>query len=896
MDTININLNGTDYKVPAGITIMDAAKKNGIKIPHLCHAGYLEPSSACRMCVVEVAGAKALVTACSAKVADGMKVQTHSERVLRSRKSIIELLLSAHPADCLTCEQSGACKLQKYAYELGIKESPYPWAEKYDYNIIDDNPFYYRDYNKCILCGRCVRTCAEVQGDHIIDFAHRGFASMISTPLDRDLESSGCVFCGNCVESCPVGALIPKKATGAGRDWEFEKVKTICPYCGCGCTLELHVKDGKVVKTSSSKHAPVNGMALCVKGRFGLDFIHHKDRLTQPLLKQADGSFNPISWDEAIALVAERINSIKAAHGPDAIAGFASAKCTNEENYVFQKMMRAAVGTNNVDHCARLCHASTVTGLSMSFGSGAMTNPISDLEHSDVIIVSGSNTTEAHPIVGLSIKKAVKRGAKLIVVEPRKIGLTNIADMHLRQKSGTDVAWMNGMMNVIISEGLANTEFIEARTEDFDKVRELVKKYTPEYVEGITGIPAEELRMAARVYGKAERGAIVYAMGLTQHTTGTDNVLSVSNLAMLTGNVGRKGTGVYPLRGQNNVQGSCDMGALPDSFPGYQKVENPEILAKFEKAWGVKLPAKNGLTVVEVIHEAIRGEIKALIVMGENPMLSDPDLQHVEEGLRKLDFLVVQDIFMTETAKLAHLVLPAVTFAEKDGTFVNTERRIQRVRKAIDPVGDSRQDWEIVSQISTALGFPMKYRDPAAIMQEIAGLVPQYGGVDFVRIEGNGLCWPCKTPQDPGTPILHQTTFTRGKGKFHAVEFIVPSESPDKDYPLILTTGRMLYHYHTGSMTRRVDAIHEHRPTGYVEVNPADAARIGLANGSKAKVSTRRGEILIDVHVDEVVPVGTVFIPFHFNECAANMLTNTALDPYAKIPEFKVCAVHVAPA
>lgn len=890
MSEIKFTLNGKPAATVAGKTLLEAAKDNGVSIPHLCHASYLEPTGACRLCVVELEGARALVPSCTVKVAPDMKVVTNSERVLRARRLVLDLLLSAHPLDCMTCQESGKCKLQKYCYELGISETRFKNVQKYDYPVHTDNAFYIRDYNKCILCGRCVRTCAEVQGDHIIDFAHRGFATMISTPLDCTMDEANCVFCGNCVASCPTGALVEKDTIGKVREWDVTRVQTTCAYCGCGCQFDLNVTDNAVVKVTSSKKAPVNGIALCVKGRFGYGFINNPDRLTTPKVR-VKGELREATWDQAMDLVARRLTEIKKKHGADAIGGLSSAKCTNEENFLFQKFVRAAIGTNNVDHCARLCHSSTVAGLAQSFGSGAMTNSIDDIGEADVILVTGSNTTETHPIIGLVIKRAVKRGAKLIVVEPRHIQLCDIAAMHLKQKPGTDVAWLNGFMHVIIKEGLWDKKFVEERCEDFDALAKTVKKYTPKYVEKITGVPAGELERAARIYAQAGKAAILYSMGITQHTSGTDNVVSVANLAMLTGNIGRPGTGVNPLRGQNNVQGSCDMGALPNVYSGYQKVDDQAARKKFGDAWNVNLPEKPGLTVVEMINAAAKGDLKALYIMGENPMVSDPDINHVREGLENLEFLVVQDIFMTETAKLADVVLPAVSYAEKDGTFTNTERRVQRVRKAIDPVGQSRQDWEILCDLSSRLGYEMSYSGPEALMEEIASVTPSYGGVNYKRIDEEKICWPCPDKKHPGTPILHTTQFTRGKGKFHAVEFRSPDEETDKKYPYILTTGRMLYHYHTGTMTRRSRPIDEHVPEGYIEINTKDAANLGIRDGAFCAVSSRRGEVRVKARVTGHILSGTVFMPFHFAETAANELTNAALDPVAKIPEYKVCAV-----
>jgi formate dehydrogenase alpha subunit len=625
-----------------------------------------------------------------------------------------------------------------------------------------------------------------------------------------------------------------------------------------------------------------------------MDFVESDQRLTSPLIKR-NGKFEPASWDEAIGYIAERLGEIKSKYGADSITGLSSAKCTNEENYVFQKFMRAVVGTNNVDHCARLCHASTVAGLARAFGSGAMTNSIDEFKNAECIFVIGSNTTEAHPVIGLYIKEAVvKNGAKLIVADPRTIDLVRFAKHHIAQQPGTDVALVNAMMNVIISEGLADEEFVKERTEGFEELAAAVKDFTPAKAEKITTIPADQIREVARTYAKASCASIVYSMGITQHTTGTDNVLSLANLAMLTGNVGKESAGVNPLRGQNNVQGACDLGALPNVYPGYQSVEDEKIKSKFEGAWGGKLSDKKGLTVVEIMHSILEDKVKALYVMGENPALSDPNLNMTRSALEKVEFFVSQDLFLTESACYADVVLPALSFAEKDGTFTNTERRVQRIRKAVAGPLDAKDDWQIVCEVATAMGYPMSYNDAGEIMDEIASLSPIYGGMSFERIDEVGLQWPCPDKDHAGTRYLHKGKFTRGKGKFHAVEFKEAAESADKKYPLLLSTGRQLYQFHTGTMSRKSKVIDQKSPTGYVEIHPDDAAKLDIRDGEKVEVSSRRGNVVTEARVTEDIGKGWVFMPFHFCEGPANMLTNDALDPVAKIPEFKVCAAAVS--
>jgi len=668
------------------------------------------------------------------------------------------------------------------------------------------------------------------------------------------------------------------------------KVSTVCAYCGVGCLLYLRVRDGEVVGALPHPGGPGEGK-LCIKGWSVHEFVHHPERLRKPLIRGKD-DFREASWEEALSHVSERLNKIKDQHGSDSIAFLSSAKATNEENYLLQKLARAVIGTNNVDHCARLCHASTVTGLVSSFGSGAMTNSQEDVEEADVIFVIGSNTSEQHPLIARRMIRAVKNGATLIVADPRAIDLVEYAEVHLCHTPGTDVALLNAMMHVILTEGLHDEEFISSRTEGFDEFSETVLEYAPERAEDITGIPAEDIRKAARIFGRAGNASIFFSMGITQHTTGVDNVVSTANLAMLTGNIGRPGTGVNPLRGQNNVQGACDLGALPDYLPGYARLSDRGRCEGFEEAWGAKVPGNAGLTLVEMIDACGEG-VKAMYVMGENPVLSDPDSNHVVEQLGKLDFLVVNELFMSETAELADVVLPAASFAEKDGTFTATDRRVQRVRKAIEPVGESLPDWEVISRISEKIGYSMKYDSPSEIMDEIAGLGGIYGGINYSRLETEDLRWPCPDVDHPGTRTLHQGRFSRGMGKFQAVEYKPPAEEPDAKYPLILTTGRLLFHWHTGTMTRRSDTLTDQINEPLVEINTSDAERLGVVSGDRVRVSSRRGEIALSAQVTPRIKEGVVFIPFHFAEAAANKLTNAALDPLAKIPELKVCAVRI---
>lgn len=673
------------------------------------------------------------------------------------------------------------------------------------------------------------------------------------------------------------------------------RVLTTCIYCGCGCGLYLESENGMIVGSYPSRNHPVSKGALCVKGWNAYEFINKLDRLEAPLIK-SEGGFKEVSWDEALNTVSKRLLEIKEKYGEAALGFLSSAKATNEENFLMMKLARAVFKTNNVDHCARLCHASTVVGLAATFGSGAMTNSISEFEDADLFLVTGSDTTEQHPLIGSRIINAVNdKGARLIVVDPRKIELAKYATIYMAQDNGTDVAWINGMMNVIIKEGLYDQKYIEERTENFEELKRTVEQYTAGYVEKITKIPRDSLIQAARLYAESKKAMIVYSMGITQHTTGVDNVKSLANLAMLTGHVGFASTGVNPLRGQNNVQGACDLGALPNVFSGYQDVKDDAVRAKFEKAWQVEnLPPNPGLTVTEIFKKAQEGKIKGLYIMGENPVISDPDSNNVRKALQNLEFLVVQELFLSDTAQYADVILPAGSFAEKDGTFTNTERRVERIRKAIEPVGEARPDWEILCEIARRCGYNgMDYSHPSQIMDEIAQLTPIYGGISYDRLDPFGLQWPCPSKDHPGTTYLHKDKFAKGKGTFMPCAYAAADELPDDEYNFVLSTGRIYWHWHTGTMTRRTSTLDREVPAGYVEINPKDAEKLKIKKGSRVKISSRRGEIETSALVTEKVKQGSVFVPFHFSEAAANVLTNPAVDPVAKIPEYKVCAVKI---
>lgn len=937
-----ITIDGRVVEFAPGSTVMDVALTAGIDIPRLCHHPELRPSGGCRLCMVEIEGTAKPAPACGLECRDGMTVVTVTDRLSAMRREIIDLFVSEHPLACSTCDADGACDLQRYAAAVGLTESSFE-TEVTRTLYQDDNPFFVRDHQYCILCGKCVRVCDEVVGVNAIDYAGRGFESHIATPFDCLMVDSSCVFCGSCVQVCPTAALLPKSRLGRGRDPEFTRTRTVCGYCGVGCGIEYALKDGEIVYAAGHADAPVNGEFLCAKGRSGWDFVSSPDRLTRPLVRRdlayelgladepwempdasplasrkADtGGFIPVSWEVALDLVADRLAGIVTEHGPDAVAGLASGRCTNEENYLFQKFIRAGIGTNNVDHCARLCHASTVTGLGTAFGSGAMTNSIGEIRDADCILITGSNTAESHPVIGYEVVRAVKSGASLVIIDPRRIPLVDHATLWLQARPGTDMNVFLAMMHIILREGWADDDFIRERTEGFEDLATAVRDHPPEVAALASGVSADLIEQAARLYARGERAtgtgkgdsrergrsSILYAMGITQRSNGTDLVRSLADLAMLCGHVGKPSTGVNPLRGQSNVQGACDLGALPNVLPGYQPVKDGEKRTEVAEVWGVaELPGEPGLTVVEMMHAAAAGEIRAMYVMGENPMLSDPDLSHVEQALRSLDFLVVQDIFPSETALLAHVILPAASSLEKDGTFTNTERRVQMLAPVVDSPGEALPDWEITGRLAAGVAKRLGRDGPvrwtfdstAEIMAELAEVTPSYRGMSHERLAGDGLIWPCPTADHPGTPILHTEAFSRGLGRFYAVEARPPAEEPDEEYPLILSTGRILFHYHTGTMTRRSEGLNWREPRGHAEVNAADAAAAGVLDGKPMVIKSRRGEVRTQARVTDRVPPGVVFLAFHWKEAPANLLTSDAgLDPLAKIPEYKISAVRI---
>jgi formate dehydrogenase alpha subunit len=888
-------VDGREIAFTAGQTVLEAARDAGIYIPSLCLHRKTGAPGNCRLCVVEVDGMEGLQVSCRLPAVGGMTVRAHTETLLDVRRGLISLLLSNGRHDCDSCEADGLCELQEAARLLGVEESPLT-VDRPCPPVDRSSPMIVRRPELCIGCGRCVAACGEQVVHDILDFGGRGADRRVIADDDVPLGQSGCVNCGECVQLCPTGALLDKAASSRSLNGS-DPVETLCPYCGVGCGITLHVdgRRGKVVGVTGTEGHPVSDGMLCVKGRYGLGFIHSEERLDTPLLRRSDGSFRKTTWEEAIGLFAARVQTLRKSHGPDSVAGLSSAKCTNEENYLFQKLFRQVIGTNNVDHCARLCHSSTVAGMAAAIGSGAMTNDIAGIGAADVILVIGSDTTAAHPVIASRIKQAVRSGGtKLVVIDPKRIDLASHAALYIRQRIGSDVAVINGIMHLIIEEGLHDRDFIERRCEGFDELRKLVSLYPPERVREISGVEEEALQKAAFLFGGAKTAAVFYAMGITQHTSGTDNVRALVNLQLLCGNLGRVGGGVNPLRGQCNVQGACDMGALPDFYPGYRKVEDDAARRYFEEAWEVHLPRKRGMTAMEMIDSASSRSLRAMFIMGENPALSNPDVTHVRESLGRLDFLVVQDIFLTETARLADLVLPAACFAEKDGLFTNTERRVQRLRTAVSPPGGALEDRLVLQKLAAALGQDWACRSAADVQEEIRRLVPAYGGISSERVEQGGLQWPCPSLDHPGTPVLHGDSFPLGRGLMEGAHWRPPAELPDGEFPLVLTTGRLLSQFHTGTMTRRSPGMDD-LAGPMVMISAPDAAHLAIVDGESVEVATRRGTIRAPARITTALPRGTLFVPFHFSEAAANVLTNPVVDRVAGIPEFKVCAARITP-
>ena len=927
-----LTIDGRSITAGEGQTVLEAAREAAITIPTLCWHPDLSLDGSCRLCVVEIDGMRSPPAACSTPATDGMIVRTETPALIESRRFVLEMLLRHYVDAGYAVRDREETEFEHWLrhYDVRLAEGVTPIAR--DRVNSDDNPFVWVDWNKCILCTRCVRACAEIQGRFVWSVGYRGDEAKIIAGLDTTMLEGRCESCSACVAYCPTGALDDKPSVGLGQPDKI--VSTTCGYCGVGCGFHLNVKNNRIIRVSSNPSAPVNGMQLCVKGRYGYDYVHHPERLTKPRVRryllnggakiEATGAaldWVDVDWGTALRLVAAKIVSVRRESGPDAVGVLASAKCTNEENYLMQKLARQVVGTNNIDHCARLCHSSTVAGLAMAFGSGAMSNSMSDVaEESRALLIIGSNTTEQHPVFGTRIRQAVlRRSAKLIVADPRKIDISEFAALHMRQRPGTDIALINGIMQIVLQNGWQDQKFIDERCDNFDDFRRTVEKYRPELVFAITGVPVEELHHAAEILARNKPMAVIWAMGITQHTSGVLNVLSLANLQMLLGNMGVPGGGVNPLRGQNNVQGACDMGALPNVCPGYQAITDADVLSKFNSAWALEngsrgsqgavnagLSGKPGLTVTEMVEAYGAGKLRVMYVLGEDVAMTEPDINHARECLASGEFLVLQEIFPSETSLFADVLLPGVSFAEKTGTFTNTERRVQMVRPAIEPAGEARPDWSITAELARRImriegrlpagaHAAWDYHDTARIMDEVAALTPSYAGVSHARLEhGENLQWPVWSADHPGTPILHVGRFAGGKGKFHAIDHLPAAELPDEQYPFILTTGRVLYHWHGGELSRRAKGLLEIYPESLVEISAQDAAKIALEGDCLLRLRSRRGEVIARPIITERVAPGVLFGNFHFpGHHNINNLTIAAVDPVAKIPEYKVCAVSI---
>ena len=889
-------LNGKETSYQPGQMILDAAKNAGVTIPTLCYLKGFTPTGACRICCVEVKGARSLMAACSTPVTPGMEVTTESDAIHRARKLNVELLLAAGRHNCLTCQANGDCRLQDLSYFYKITSLQFKEKDKQNiYPTEDDNSFIIRDFSRCILCGRCVQACNELVVNRAISQGYRGSGSKIVTGGDNPYSDSECVFCGHCVQVCPTGALTEKKAEGLGRAWDIKTVRTTCPYCGVGCQQNLHLNGEQIVKITGVEDGAPNYGRLCVKGRFAYDFIYSKDRLTTPLIRQDDGSFKEASWDEALDHVVKRFQEIIKESGPDSVAGISCARSINEDSYNMQKLFRAVFQTNNIDHCARVCHAPTVAGLAASFGSGAGTNSIAEYKDAKMFFCIGTNMTEAHPVAAYYVKQAKLKGAKLIVADPRKHDLARMSDIFAQIKVGSDVAFINGIMHVLIKENLYDKKFVSECCVGFDELKKVVLNYPPEKASEISGVPVETIVKIAHEMAATRPSMLIYTLGVTEHSCGTNNVMSCANLQMLLGNMGVEFGGVNPLRGQNNVQGACDMGALPGVFPGYQSVTEAANREKFQKAWNVEsLPDKPGLMIPDMLEGLPTKKVRALWVFGENLANAEPNITHTENCLASADFLVVQDIFPNETTKFAHVILPSAAWCEDEGTFTSLERRVSMVRTIKTPPGIAKPNWWIFKELARKMGHDWPSNSGRDLCdKELAVLCPMFAGITFDRIEKDGLQWPCPSPTHPGTPIVHKDgKFTHGKGILKGLEWTPPAEVADKDYPLVLSTGRRLSQYHTRTQTGRsdMDTIYS-RETADISID--DAREKGIDDGEMIVVQSRRGRVTVPARVTDVVPRGMVWMTFHYREGNCNWLTNNVGDTVTKTPEFKACAVRI---
>ena len=902
--TVSFSLNGKTIQGYENESILEAARRHDIDIPHLCYKPGMRADGNCRACVVEIEGERVLQPSCVRTPTEGMVVHTNNERSVHSQKMVLELLQS----DIAETEYTLNSELDKWSQELQVGLPRFESRNNPEQDL--SHPAIAVNLDACIQCTRCVRACREEQNNDVIGYAYRGAHSEIVFDIQDPMGDSTCVGCGECVQACPTGALMPSNQLGLAEP--DRKVESTCPYCGVGCLLTYNIKDEKIIFVEG-RDGPANKSRLCVKGRYGFDYVHHDGRITKPLIrkegvskevsnidslsyKDIDKYFREATWDEALDYAAKGLTDIRDEFGPNALAGFGSAKGSNEEAYLFQKLVRTGFRTNNVDHCTRLCHASSVVALLEGIGSGAVSNPVEDVSKADVIVIIGSNTTDNHPVAATFIKNAKRNGAKLIVMDPRRSDIARHADYFLQFKPDTDVAMLNGIMNSIIKQNLLNKDFIKDRTENFAEFAKHILKYTPEKVEKICGIPAATLHEVAKVYANSNASIIFWGMGVSQHIHGTDNARCLIALSMMTGQIGKPGTGLHPLRGQNNVQGASDVGLIPMVFPDYQRVDNPEAHSRFEKLWETDLDNQPGLTVVEIMHAISDNKLHGMYIMGENPAMSDPNLNHARKALATLKHLVVQDIFMTETTWFADVILPASAFPEKTGTFTNTDRRVQLGRQALMPPGNAKQDLWLINEIANRMGLDWKYHHPSDVFNEMRQGMDSIKGMTWERLEEqHSITYPCEDENDPGQSVIFTEDFPteNGRGKFVPAEFTNADELPDEDYPFVLVTGRQLEHWHTGSMTRRASMLDAIEPVAVASLNAEELTKLGIKEGDRIKLSSRRGEIECHARVDNGISPGQVFMPFCYREAAANLLTNEALDPFGKIPEFKFCALNV---
>src|SRR5947207_2128101 len=911
MTKITFELDGKQVEAKSGETIWQVAKRQGRDIPHLCHSPDPDyrPDGNCRASMVEIEGERVLGASCKRTPSVGMKVKSASARAVAAQKMVMELLVADPPAR--ETSHDPASKFWHWAEKGEVTESRFPPAERWHGDA--SHPAMRVNLDACIQCGLCVRACREVQVNDVIGMAYRNHDAKIVFAFDDPMGESTCVACGECVQACPTGALMPAALLDDNQTrsvYADKKVDSLCPFCGVGCQVTYQVKDEKVIY-AEGRDGPANHNRLCVKGRFGFDYIHHPHRITKPLVRlpnakkdandQVDPAnpfthFREASWEEALDVTAEGLVKIRDQKGVKALAGFGSAKGSNEEAYLFQKLVRTGFGSNNVDHCTRLCHASSVAALLEGIGSGAVSNQVSDCMNAEVVIIIGANPTMNHPVAATWFKNAAKKGVKLIVADPRRSDLARHATHFLQFKPDTDVALLNAMIHSIIAEDLVDKKFIADRTSGFEALKENAKNFSPEKMAPVCGVPAQTIREVARLYATSKASMILWGMGISQHVHGTDNARCLIALTLMTGQIGRPGTGLHPLRGQNNVQGASDSGLIPMVFPDYQRVDHPDANQRFEKLWGMALDKKPGLTVVEIMNAAYDGSIRGMYIMGENPAMSDPDLEHARTAMARLEHLVVQDIFLTETAYLADVVLPATAWPEKEGTVTNTDRMVQLGRRALKAPGEAREDLWIIVELAKHLGLAWNYAHPREVFDEMRSCMDSIKGITWERLErDSSVTYPCENEGDPGQPVVFQTHFptATGRAKFVPADLIGAAERPDRDYPMVLITGRQLEHWHTGAITRRSGVLDAIEPEPVASLHPLDLAALGAKPGELVTVESRRGKIALYARADDGTPRGAVFIPFCYYEAAANELTNPALDPFGKIPEFKYCAVRV---